>query len=895
MIKHQEAGESRLSPGVVTCILLTLFFAVSLFIRVYLPYDRVFVGDWIKYTSADAYFHMRVVDLLVHNFPNSSLFDPYLIYPGGMILNAIYFYDWLLAGIIWVVGLGHPTAHTIDIIGVYFPAVLGALTIIPVYFIGREMFGRWAGLLSAGLIAILPGEFLGRSILGFTDHHVAEVLFTTITMLFLLMAIKTASQRQLTFGHLMRRHWSMLAKPALYSLLAGVFMAAYILTFRGALFFVFIVTVYLFIQFIIDHVRRKSTDYLCFVGVIFFFVALMIPLPILLDSLSLASLIIALIIPLVLSGISLLMVRRGIKPGYYPLTLVGLGVIGVVLLSVINPALFGSMKDAFSAFNPTGASLTTIEMQPILSPAGKFTLAIVWGNFTTSFFLGLISLLILIYLVIRQGETDKSLLVVWSLVMLAATIGQRRFAYYFAVNAALLTGYLAVVIYYLTRIIVEYFAGKSTGYLWSKILEFTGSKGQEVRLGDTPKKDYYGVLGITRKATNKEIGKAFRNLASKYKTDTKDRIDEKFKEMNEAYQVLSNASKRAAYDRLRYSESTEQVIKKESNKSDFRFSINHISMSLGVVFVVFILAFFPNPRTIAESDKQANITFGQAWWDTCLLGTANHTASQARFAPSDGWVSSLNWMKENTPEPFGSPDAYYQLYQPAPPGESYKHPESAYGVMAWWDYGYWIARIAHRIPNANPSQDPQPLTNVAKCFTAQDEDSANEIVKEFGASYIIMDHETATGKFWAVTIWSGKGQSEFFGIYYLPQENKLVPLQLFHPNYYRSFAIRLYNFDGQAVTPENAFVISYKEEEGNDGVLRKIVTNAQQFTSYEDAESYLSSQGEGNYKIIGVNPLSSPVPLEELEHYKLIYSSNSTVTISNTGPVPAVKVFEYID
>jgi len=216
-------------------------------------------------------------------------------------------------------------------------------------------------------------------------------------------------------------------------------------------------------------------------------------------------------------------------------------------------------------------------------------------------------------------------------------------------------------------------------------------------------------------------------------------------------------------------------------------------------------------------------------------------------------------------------------------------------VMAWWDYGYWITRIGHRIPNANPSQDPQPLTNVAKCFTSQDEDSANEIVKAFGTSYIIMDHETATGKFWAVTIWAGKGQSEFWGIYHLPQENKLVPVQLFYPNYYRSFAIRLYCFDGKAVTPENAFVISYKEEVGNDGVLRKIITSAQQFTSYEDAENYLLNQEEGNHKIVGVDPLSSPVPLEALEHYKLIYSSNSTVTISNTGPVPAVKVFEYID
>ena len=45
--------------------------------------------------------------------------------------------------------------------------------------------------------------------------------------------------------------------------------------------------------------------------------------------------------------------------------------------------------------------------------------------------------------VIREGKAEKTLLLVWSAIMLAATWSENRFAYYFAVNASLLTGFLA--------------------------------------------------------------------------------------------------------------------------------------------------------------------------------------------------------------------------------------------------------------------------------------------------------------------------------------------------------------------------------------------------------------------------------------------------------------------
>jgi hypothetical protein len=129
----------------------------------------------------------------------------------------------------------------------------------------------------------------------------------------------------------------------------------------------------------------------------------------------------------------------------------------------------------------------------------------------------------------------------------------------------------------------------------------------------------------------------------------------------------------------------------------------------------------------------------------------------------------------------------------------------------------------------------------------------------------------------------------FCEVYYIPTENAgLKPVTLYHPAYYNSIVVRLYNFDGKAAVPAESIVMSYEEKVTSEGEKYKEITGGQSFSSYEDAQAYVANQTSGNYRIVGVDPFSSPVPLEKLNSYKLVYPLGAAINATT------VKIFEYL-
>jgi dolichyl-diphosphooligosaccharide--protein glycosyltransferase len=308
-------------------------------------------------------------------------------------------------------------------------------------------------------------------------------------------------------------------------------------------------------------------------------------------------------------------------------------------------------------------------------------------------------------------------------------------------------------------------------------------------------------------------------------------------------------------------ESTKKRKLKKSKRVRQPVTSHWLYKGLGLV-VVFFLVFFPN------------------------IGYARSVASDVSFVPSDGWYESLEWLRENSPEPYGDSDFYYESYS-----KPFKQPETLYGVTAWWDYGYWIARISQRVPVINPGSGNR--RQVAQFFISQDEKEAEQYTDEKKSAYVIIDYESATPleKFHAIPAYAGKERPEFYDVYYQNRNNQLYAVWLYYPEYYRSMIVRLYNFDGQEVIPQSATVISYVDKISEDGIPYKLISGTQSFPDYESANKFVKEQQSGNFRVVGTSPYESVVSLEAITGFELIYSSTEKVTLFETHVVPEIKIF----
>ena len=778
-------------------ILLAVFFALALYIRIAIPYDRIISEDAIKFFGYDSWYYMRLVDNLVHHFPNVITFDPYTYFPHGQDVFWHPLFTFLIGSVAMVLGGGAPSEQIINLAGVYIPPILGSLTIIPVFFIGKTLFNRWAGIIAAALLVIMPGEFLHRSILGFTDHHASEGLAITTALLFLILALKAARQNDLTLERIKNRELKLISMPVVYSVLAGVFLGIYILFWVAGLFFLFLLFCYFIIQFIIDHISGRPTDYLGFIGTVLFLVALVICAPFLSSSdyklFYYVSLVLAVLTQIFLCLLSSIMVNRKINRIFFPVIIIVLIAVVLILGPVVIPSIFGPIFKQFGYFFTTSTTgVTIVEMQPLLFERGAFSLAVILNQFSLSLLFALIPLIILIWKTSKDRSPEIVLLLCWSIFILFATIIHRRYSYYLAVNIVVLNAYFSWLIL-----------------------------------------KYFGLKAVPAKSPK----------------------------------VLDGKSKKA---RLK----AKKRVKSDSTTNMTKFALG--------IFIVLIVMIYPLTGPLPAIGA---LPAGTIPWQ--------NTIKSAQLIP-DPWYESLLWMRDNTPDPFGNPDFYNEFYTPPEVGEDYQYPDSAYGVLASWNFGHMITRIAHRIPISNPHQ--KGAKEAALFFTSGDESTVNQLSAELKFRYIIVDDSTATTRFrGSLVTFAGKKAEQFFEMYYTRQGNALKGDFYFYPEYYNTMAARLYNFNGATVIPQNTSVLSYIERTFPDGEPYKEVVDLKTFHSYEEALGYINGQNRSNMRIVGTDPYVSPVPLEPLQNFTLIYTSDESIMHPEVGKMAKVKIFELID
>jgi hypothetical protein len=250
------------------------------------------------------------------------------------------------------------------------------------------------------------------------------------------------------------------------------------------------------------------------------------------------------------------------------------------------------------------------------------------------------------------------------------------------------------------------------------------------------------------------------------------------------------------------------------------------------------------------------------------------------------WFDALQWMRANTPEPFDDPDAYY-----VGAGTS----ADAYGVLAWWDFGYWISRIARRVPTSNPRQSG--IRETAAFYMATDPARAREAIRRTGARYIFADWRMPasldstprrwTGYLGAMATTAGRSRTDYCGMFRSAGDPE--PVMYCYPEYYRTMAIRLYLFGGAAVAPGSVWVLATTPSSTGP----ETIVAEWSFTTYEEAVAFTSARPAAHYRIVSKIPWESCVPLEALDGYTLAHRSLSRqqLTATRVGP-SAVQIYE---
>jgi dolichyl-diphosphooligosaccharide--protein glycosyltransferase len=392
-------------------------------------------GDPLNLSASDdPLYNFRQVEILIRHLLAYPWFDPMTLYPFGQVI----YWGPLFPTIAAVVcmALGMTTRPDIIFISQLLPPVMATAMVPVVYFIGRRMVDWRTGLLAAFFTVIVPGQYLQRSLFGYFDHHIAEVLFSTLFCLGYISILVYTKRHPVDFG---RRE--SLRMPAFLSILTGMAYLLGLYTMPTMILFALIVTAFTVVQCVWNFFRRRSSDDLFFANTLIFVVAILglLAFGIKHPGLDLSrytwghvyAYLMIIIGTGILAGLARFMKGR---PWYqYPLALAAIGLVITLFLVGAVPSIYAVLIGGLFQFFGTYATTLTVQEARSWDPL------LAWMTFQFGLVLMVLGMMAIIYRNSREEHPDQIFVLVWSLIILFSTWQHIRYEYYLAVNVALLS------------------------------------------------------------------------------------------------------------------------------------------------------------------------------------------------------------------------------------------------------------------------------------------------------------------------------------------------------------------------------------------------------------------------------------------------------------------------
>jgi oligosaccharyl transferase (archaeosortase A-associated) len=428
-------------------ILIAAIGAAAFVIRVYPAWEGVLGGARVNFLETDSWYHLRLIENQVRNFPWRVTIDPYAA-PGGQFVPIAPLFDTVSAGVVVLLHGRDASTDSIERVAAFMPPILGMLAVMAVWCLGRLSFDRRAALLGAALLAVLPGHFMDRTVLGFVDHHALEALLALLTLVAIAWALRPPSPLDLrpsaALPSAARRGMAANYWPGV---VVGIALGLYLLSWASGGFLIGILGIWLLLLIPLARTGADLTIAARVIGTASL-VALVL-IAVFQDArmhrfasqvIGLSALTALAIAALIASGQTARGRAYTALAGFVVVTLVA-----GLMISWLAPGVFFQLVTDIGRLAPSPHRMGVLEARPLFLYSGQWDWLQPWLLFRTGFVIGAVAIVLFVRRLSRRHPVD---LLVWifAVVTLIATLGQNRFGYYFVTACALLGGWLATSI-----------------------------------------------------------------------------------------------------------------------------------------------------------------------------------------------------------------------------------------------------------------------------------------------------------------------------------------------------------------------------------------------------------------------------------------------------------------